>query len=206
MGAKTKKVRPESIASPFAEDLLQMLQGKLSEGAFGTGVGPMQREAGTAVRQFLNSGGGEVNLDPKASLEGMLPALEAVHNRRVGEQVGDLREGFGINGTSFGTSLARGEADLRGNLEQDFTKSLQEFMIALDSSNRENAMVGLEGDKTRLGAAQLMQQMGDANFLPFLQMAMAGIFPDEIIASPNPWLQLGTSLIGAVGGAAGARK
>ena len=54
-GPRVDQVQPASQATPLAEDFLKILQGQLSSGAFGTGVGPLQREAGTALRQFITA-------------------------------------------------------------------------------------------------------------------------------------------------------
>ena len=59
-GPRIDKVERTSQATPLAEDFLKFLQGQLSEGAFGIGVGPLQREAGTAIQQFVTSLQGQV--------------------------------------------------------------------------------------------------------------------------------------------------
>lgn len=50
--------QPKSQATPLAEDILGLLQKQITGGTFGEGIGPLQREAGTALRQFMNSGAG----------------------------------------------------------------------------------------------------------------------------------------------------
>ena len=53
--------QPESQASPLAGDVLDQLRRQIIGGQFGEGFGP-QREAGTAIRQFVNSGGPQFDL------------------------------------------------------------------------------------------------------------------------------------------------
>ena len=53
--AKTKKVKRESQATPLAESYLAKLQKQLKSDAFGTGFGPLQRQAGDATGKLLLS-------------------------------------------------------------------------------------------------------------------------------------------------------
>ena len=47
--------QPRSQATPLAEDVLGLLRKQILGGTFGEGAGSLQREAGTAIRQFVNA-------------------------------------------------------------------------------------------------------------------------------------------------------
>jgi len=187
MGTKVQSVNRENQATPFSQDVIRELQGRLS-GAFNTGVGPMQQEAGTAFRQFVNSGG----MPQGETLEGMMPALEAVHRRGVDRNAADMREGMGIMGTRLGSTLATGEGRYRAGAEQDWQAQLAQMAQAIQQGN-------LQRHGLNLGAATQMHSMAQNNILPLLQFAQSGILPPEILASPNPWMQLLTAAVGAGG-------
>ena len=179
-----KRQEVTSQATPLAQDILKLLQGQLSEGAFGTGVGPLQREAGTASRQFVESGGGQFDLSP------LFKALEEGQGRRTEKAVGNLREGFGITGQRFGSALATGEAELRTgmgtNLEArmaDITR--QEF--------------GAQQNRLLQGISQMFW-IGQGNIQPFMQLAAMGINPD--VFTENPWMTGLKAVGGAASGAA----
>ena len=110
-GPKKETVEVASQATPLAEDFLKILQGNLASGAFGTGVGPLQRESGTALRQFISALRG-----PGGTSEGadrLISGIEERGEARIERGAADLREQGGILGTRFGTSLATGEALFR---------------------------------------------------------------------------------------------
>lgn len=174
-----------------------MLQGELAGGAFGTGIGPLQRESGTAIRQFVSardnilSGGG-----PSPDFQALVDSLATVNRREMNTAAGDLRESFGAQGARFGTASANAEATMRRENAQDF-----------------NAQIGTLGESARqfdtqalLSAIGMMSQMGTQSMAPFLSLAQQGILPDEVVASPNPWLQLATAAIGGAGNFFGAKR
>ena len=53
MGDKTKKVERKSQATPHAQSFLSKLRKQLDSDAFGTGTGPLQRQAGDAAGKLL---------------------------------------------------------------------------------------------------------------------------------------------------------
>ena len=147
-----------------------MLQGQLSEGAFGTGVGPRQRQAGTAASQFVSSGGGQFDLSP------LFEALEAGQGRRTEKAVGNLREGFGITGNRFGSALQTGEAELRTGMGTNL-----EALMA-DITRQE---FGAQQNRLLQGISQLFG-IGQGNIQPFMQLGAMGINPD--VFTENPWI------------------
>lgn len=197
-GPRIDKVERTSQATPLAEDVLAELQGLLSQGAFGTGVGPLQRESGTAIRQFLAS------LQQRAGdiTGGTSDLLDAVSNRNaefVNRQATDLREVFGAAGSRFGTQIGRAEGDLRRGAANDF---------AVTSANTLLQDRNLT-DQLLLGTIAQQFGMGQASIQPFLQLAAMGILPEEVIASPGVGqqllggaLQAGASFLGGPAGAA----
>lgn len=192
-----KKQEVTTQATPLAEDILEFFRGQMAEGSFGTGAGPLQREAGTAARQFVSSGvagrGGTAGFD----LSPLLAQLETIQNRRVGEATGNLREGFGIAGTRFGTPLAVGEAKLRTDLESEFGANIGEL---LRTSFEQQQQRQLFGQRQQLQGINLLQGIGQGNIAPFLQLAMAGIEPD--VFTENPWLTFLKTMQGAGEGVA----
>ena len=92
MSQQENTVQPTSQATPFSEDLLKIFEGLLSPGALGAGIPGLHRDSGTAIRQFVNSGG-------------FTPAIEQGVERGIGQ----VREGQGARGTRFGTPDIREE-------------------------------------------------------------------------------------------------
>ncbi len=184
-GPDVQQVDVGSQATPLAEDFLAVLQGQLSSDAFGTGVGPLQREAGTALRQFiesLQSGQGGVS----AGSEKLIAGLTAGSEARTERGVGDLREQGGITGQRFGSSLATGEALLRS----ESSASLDQLIGGIMESGRQ-----FDTDLLLQSIAQLFGQ-GQANIDPFMQFAGMGIFPDETIVSPSTFTQIADAAAG----------
>lgn len=179
MGPRIDKEERRSQATPLAEDVLAQLQGQLAAGAFGSGVGPLQREAGTAIRQYLAS------LFSRQSGEG-LEAFRARGEAATERSAAELREGFGAFGSRFGSQVQRGETDLRREALLD--------QAALEEQQR-NII-----DQLIAGAIPQMFAQGQANIQPFLQLAAMGILPEEIIASPG----VGQQLLGGALAAGGA--
>lgn len=267
MGApKVQTVQPRSQASGFSEDFIRMMMGTLTEDAFGLGVSPLQREAGTAFRQFMNSGGGNINFnavdvpaadftsmirditgpsfDPKFDLGKQMGAIETASRRRTNEQAADLREGMGIAGTRFGSALGNAEAKLRSDNEANLAVTMGDLAAKADQMDQARAAMGLQAqgmqvnrdqalvdmlmrdlfgradiafrnEAGRTGAQQQTFQnmaggwnqlaaMGMQNLQPLMMLAQLGIIPQEVMATPNPWMQLGLGLIQAGGTAAGA--
>ena len=140
--AKERRIQPGSQATPLAEDFLKMFQGQLSEGSFGTGVGPLQREAGTAARQLVNSGGGEqFKFDP------LINDLTNIFNRETDRGAAQIREGFGGMGGRFSTGLAREEGKFRRESGTDFNAMLGDmFRQSFESrQNRLQQGIGMLG-------------------------------------------------------------
>lgn len=196
MPPKSKEVT--SQATPLAKDILSILQGQLKEGSFGVGVGPLQQQAGTAAQQFVSSGtagrGGTEGFD----LSPLLAQLEEIQNRRVGEAAGDLREGFGIAGSRFGTPLAVGEAKLRTDLESEFGANIGELLRQSFESQQQRQLFA-QGQQLQ-GINQL-QTIGQGNIAPFLGLSALGISPDAF--TENPFLSI-LKGIGSFAGSPGA--
>ncbi len=186
-GPDITRVEGKNQATDFGTNFIKFLQGQMDEGAFGTGVGPLQREAGTAARQFVNSQQSSVAGGPSQSLQRLLGGIEAGSLRRTEESAGNLREAFGITGNRFGSALALGEGRLRAEAGEGLDRTLGQ----LGEQGRQfdiNALLE--------GIAQLFSQ-GQANTSTFERFASLGILPDEIIAQPG----IGDQLIsGAIQG------
>lgn len=188
-GPNIQREEVTSQATPLAEDFLKILQGQLSSGAFGTGVGPLQREAGTALRQFISALQG-----PRGVSEGsarLIEGLEASSAARTERSAADLREQGGIVGTRFGSSLAQGEALLR----TESGAALDQLIGGIQETGRQfdtNALLQAIG--------QLFGQ-GEANIGTTERFAGLGILPEEIIVSPGTGAQIitaGTGILDAL--------
>lgn len=208
-----------NIATPLASSVLDRLRKQVTSGEFGMGLGPLQREAGTALRQFMDAGnrfafgtGAEPGTGT-SSREALASSLEGVQDRRVNEQAADLREGFGEAGTRFGSTLATGEGRFRRDTETDFMATLASIF---EQGRQFDVGAGLEAEKLKLGEFENammrelqgifgLQEMGNQNILPLLQLAMTGILPPDNIVTESPFVT-GGNLLGQLLMAGGAAK
>jgi len=154
---------------------------------FGRGVGPLQQEAAQLLQQFIEGGAGQFDLSP------LFAQLEEIQTRRTDEQAADLREGFGITGSRFGTPLAVGESRLRRDLESEFAATLGELSRVEFTNQQQRLLTAIAG----------LQQFGQENVAPFFNFAQQGIFPSQFAIEQNPFLSLLQTLGGVAGGAGG---
>ena len=181
-GPDIEQVDVESQATPLSQDILAQLQGALAQGGLGTGVGELQRGAGTAIQQFVTAlqgvGGRSEGLDR------LITGLEAGSERRTNTQAANQREAFGIAGSRFGTPLASGEALLRS-----------EAATGLDQTIGGLLEQGRQFDTNALLAGiQQMFGQGQANVAQFTGILPLGVQPQETIVSPG----LGSQIVGGV--------
>lgn len=203
MPPKRQEVR--SQATPLADDVLSVLRGQLHSGGFGSGLGPISREAGTSARQFVTAGVGGRGGVEGFDVSPLLAQLEEIQNRRTNEQVGDLRETFGITGNRFGTPLAVGEARLRSGLEADFGAQIGELLRQTFESQQQRR---LAAQSQQLQGIDLLSRIGQQNIAPFIQLAALGINPDVFTENPfvtgiNAAANLGKGVAGIVNPAGG---
>jgi hypothetical protein len=177
-GPSTKSVPVTSQATPLSQDYLKMLSGHLSSDAFGTGVGPLQQEAGTALRQFITSLQGQGGVSEGA--QRLISGLEQESGQRTAEGAANLREQHGIAGQRFGTALGQGEAAFRSQAGSE----LDQLIGGIQEGARQY-------DTTQLLASigQLFGQ-GQANVGQVADFASLGINPSDTIASPGLLSQL----------------
>jgi hypothetical protein len=205
-----------SQASPLANDVLKMIQGQISGGTMGGGFSPLERQAGTAIQQVVNSGMSNTvpvvrDIGPAGANFGkMIADLEAVHGRNVNRGAADMREQAGIAGTRYGSTLATGEGRFRAGANQDFNVQAGQMAMALDEARRADTQVGIQRD---VAAGQLAQgqqdellrsimamfQMGQGAMAPIFQMAGAGILPEHLMVSPGMGPQLLSGLMQLAG-------
>lgn len=200
MGASTQRIERGSQATPLAEDFLAALQGHIAAGSLGEGFGGLQRDAGSAIRQFVNSGGPNTAGMLDADLTGLLDALSTVNARNTDRQAMDLREQFGAAGNRFSTGLSVGEGILRSDSLDNLNARLAELgnrTLGIQQRAREFD-VG-----SQLQAIGSMFGMGTQSLAPFLQMAGMGILPEEIVQRPGLLGQLGGTILGLGGAALG---
>jgi len=184
MGPKVQKETRSSQATPLAEDFLKILQGQIAEGSFGQGAGPLQRNAGTAIQQFVQSlqertKGGTGGPDTTSPL---IDAVTRLSQTNTNRSAADLREGAGIAGNRFGTAGALGEARLRSDAGMNLDQTVGSI---LQSQSQFDTNTGLKlNDQLSQAIAQLFGQ-GEANTGVFERMSALGILPEELIVSPG---------------------
>lgn len=200
MGPQSQTVARSSQATPLAGDVLSQLRNLISTEGLGAPVTALQQEAGTSARQFVQALQGGTAVRDVPSREGVRGVIRRDINRATEEQAANLRESFGASGSGrFGSSLLGAERELR-------TDALTQLADALTQMEFQAGQLGIQRDlgvgRQLLQGIQSMQSFGAQNLQPFLQLAATGILPEEIITTPNPFLQLGTALIGGAGSAA----
>ena len=211
MGPRVQTREQRSQATPLADDVLRMIRGQLASGRAGSGFSPLQQQAGTAIQQYINSGG--INAMPVvrdigpagADFGRMVSALETVQNRRVDEQAANLREQAGAAGTRYGTTLGAAEGAFRRDAQADFNVTLEQLAVALDEARRADETLGIQRDlslgQLQQSAEQFNQQrmleaittmfgMGQQNMAPIFALAQMGILPEHLMVSPGVGSQI----------------
>jgi hypothetical protein len=182
MAPKPKAIEQRSQATPFAEQFLDQLMGNLSSG-YATGL---QRNAGTAIEQYANS------IKP-FDMTDTFKAMTEMFGNQNRTAAANIREGMSGAGNRYGSAAATGE----GRFYAEALPAQQAMMGELglrsyDSFNR-----------AKLGGMQLYGQNANEALRPFLQMALAGVHPDQIMMQENPWMT-GLKTLGGVAAGAGA--
>lgn len=183
------RVQGTSQATPLADRILKELIGQLNSGQAGTGFGPLQQESGTAIRQYVNSGGGQFDTSQQ------FKDMEAGHDRRLNEGAAQLREGFGMLGGRYGTGARDSESRFRADAEAEYGAKIGEI-------NRQefgNQQMRL------LQAIGQMFNMGTETMRPFYEMAGQGIMPETIVVGDSPANSILGTLTGLTGLAGGLK-
>lgn len=157
-----------NMATPITGDVLGMLRNQITGNTVGTGLGPLQQQAGTAIQQFVNSGGG--SFDNSKLFGGM----EDIFNRQQAQSQADLKEQFGSIGGRFGTGLANASALQSSQANAGFASQIGQIS-ANEFSNQMNRLMSGIG---------MMQGMGTQNLDPFMQFAQTGMPTLNIGDSP----------------------
>lgn len=176
LGPEVTSRQPRSQATPLAEDFLNLLRREIAGGTFGEGLPGLGRESGTAIRQFIENRASPENFARLAA------PLTDISRRETDRSAADLREGFSIAGSRFGTPMAMGEARLRSDAGQNLDATLSNLF----QSEQGNLLSGIG----------MMNQIGMQGIMPFLQMAMQGIMPEQTMIQENPFM----TLLGGLGG------
>ena len=129
MGGKTENVKRESQASPLADSLLSKLRKQLESDAFGTGVGPLQRQAGNATQKLLTSLG-DFDVDLEGNLGDFIKKLEgfdsSVNAKETDAQAKGI-EGFGELDSQIAALLASGGFDVNAKEDAAQTRGVKGF-------------------------------------------------------------------------------
>ena len=186
---KTESIERRNNASPLADDLLSFFQQEIEGGNLGAGVGPLQRQAGTAAQQFVNSGGGQFDISP------LFEAFQAQSDRGTKTGLRDLREGFGIAGNRFGTGFGAGSAQFGAQRQADLDAFLGK--LSLDTFNSEQSRL--------LQGIELLGNLGTQALEPFLRLGERGILEPKLVEKKGIFGTIG-DIAGAIPGIGGAVK
>lgn len=157
-------------------------------GGFGTGVGPLQREAGTAMRQFVQ--GLQDRVAGGADFQGReFNALRDIQAQNREEAVADVAERFGRAGNVAGTATGFAQAQTLRDL--------------IPRQEAQLAQIRRAEEQQLMNAIGQLQQIGQQNIEPFLALASQGILAPEVTQREHP---LVTGLGAVAGLAQGAGK
>lgn len=171
MGPNVKSVEQRSQATPLAEDVLKMLQGELSSG-LGTGVGPLQKQSGSAIQKFVETRG-QPGMTPET--QAVINALVQTSNTATNRGAADIRESMGAAGNRYSSATGNTEALFRA-----------EAGAARDQAVANTALQATQFDvQSLLNAIGMMNNMGAQNLAPFMQAMGQGVIPDETIVTPG---------------------
>lgn len=171
MGFLRPEVQAQQVrsqATPLAEDVLENLRRQLRGGVYGEGVGPLQREAGTAIRQFMAA------RETPERFESLAQPMIDISRRETDRGAAQLRENLGTAGLRLGTPATQAEGRFRAEAGQN----LDSLLAQLFSQEQANLLQSIG----------MLQSMGVSNIAPFLQMAGLGIIPDQTIVTDSPWV------------------
>lgn len=183
MPPKATSVEQRNQGTDFSEQLLEFLSGSM--GSSLSGATDLQRTLGTAITQFINSGGMPFDVTPQAD------ALQEIFQQDRTRGLNDLSEQFGIMGSRMGTPIGVGGARfLEGMIPRQENVLGDLFLRAHEGAA--NRMLGAFGAGNQTAAGM---------FNPYLSMGGAGIVNPYTQITENPWLTAGKAV---AGGAAGA--
>lgn len=187
MGDNTETIQPKSQATPLAEDTLGLIQGQIAQLGQGGFATDLQRQAGTAIQQFLGAQqGGPMGMDNP-----LIQALDQVFQQNLTSTAAQGREqfsGMGLRGSSsagIGIQRALGE---QGNQQNAL---LQNIIREQENLRQQNLLQG----------GQALQQFDINQLAPALALAPAGIFGEQTIQKPGIFQQVLQAVSGAAGGA-----
>lgn len=179
--------QPQSQASPLAGDVLDLLRRSIAGGTFGSGFGPLQRGAGTAIQQYVNA------RQTPEMFNKLAEPLVKLADIQLGKNLGNLKEAFSIGGNRFSSSAAKGIAQEQTDSSANLQAQLSDLFM--------------KGQDQLFNAIQAMQTMGTQDLAPLFSMAGMGILPEQTVYQDSPFVkgvQLWTNLMAAAGDAAKA--
>lgn len=169
--------QPESQATPLSEDVVQLLENRISQ--FGAGM-TGTRQAGTAIRQFVESGPGALPEEQQRAIE----QTQSQARERALDQIG---EEFSVMGGTQGSPAGFTAAETMSRLAPRQTQ--QRF-----AEQRRRAA-------QQLSAAGQLAQISQAMQQPFLNVAQQGIMPEQTIVGESPFSQISGTVGGLLQGA-----
>lgn len=154
----------QSQASPLAQDTLQALRANI--GGLEQGLST-SRQAGTAIRQFVESG-------PNRLPEQQRNALEATQAQTRESALDQIAEEMSISGNALGSARGFATAETMSRLIPRQTQQLFQ-----EERRRANQ---------RLRGIGQMARIGQQNMRPFLELASQGILPEQTIVRQSPFM------------------
>lgn len=167
---RVKTQQPVSIGTPLAKDFISALQESLRAGGLGTPVGPVAAKTSAALDEFIRQ-----RSDPSNFLATVEP-LKELFDRETERGIAALRESMGMMGQRFGTPLAKEEANLR-----------------LERNNQLNSMINelfRQEQANLLSALGLQKSLADSGIEPYLQVALGSNFPSIFSVVDSPIISL----------------
>lgn len=183
----TETIQPKSQATPLAEDVLGLLQGQVAQLAQGGFATDLQRQAGTAIQQFLGAQQG----GPMGMSNPLIQSLDKVFQQNLASTAAQGTEqfsGMGLRGSS-GAGVGIGRALGEQSNQQDAL--LQGIIREQENLRQQNLLQG----------GQALQQFDINQLASALGLAPAGIFGEQTIVKPGMFQQALQAITGAAGGA-----
>lgn len=127
----------------------------------------------------------EMLADPGSATSGLFSSMEPFERQETQRQVGGMRNIFGAAGGRFSRNIASGEAELRGNLANQFGRARQEALLGANAQ-RGNTLASLmqfigQQQQAQLAPLEMMMRY----FQPGAPIQSEGLLPGLLGAAGN---------------------
>ena len=166
MAPKPKAIPQNSQSTDFAEQLLEHMMGSIKSG-YAT---PLQQNVGSSFEQLMSSQPYDTSKE--------FAALTQVFGQMNKTGAANIREGFSGTGSRYGSAAATGE----GRFFAETIPRQQALMAQIGRESYES------NEDRKLRATQGAGGFSAEAFAPYIQLALSGIYPDQIFMQENPWM------------------